>query len=313
MAISRDAQTGLNVAGGAVQGVGSMFGPYGALIGGVVGGGMSLMSQMLGEAPEVKGPSGGQRAAASMALQNASDIASRQGMSSAQVSRMRQLSGMDEAAQLQMLNVLEKSENLSPLAKEQIAKGVIKDVAKQQANMKKQLANLDIAAEREREQSLIAATDNASRTATVVQQTEQRQQALEDAWEQTRWQNFNKGMTGIAEFAGGMGEYLQENPNAPKWSWTQPTKEERQDAVDKKVAQSSGIASAFDGLGDAFKADPYLSSIDSLDVARDGMQSEYFPMVEVETRSYGDRRKDNRADPIYTGVYTGNWDTVNLD
>lgn len=256
MALNKDAQTGLSVAGGATQAAGSFFGPYGALIGGVLGGGMSALSGILGEAPEVQGPTGGQRASASLALMNASEIASRKGMSSDQMSRMRQLSSVDETAQLQLLNTLEQTERLSPLAKEAVSIGVIKEAMNRQVDIGKQLANLDIAAEREREQSLIAAADSASRTATVVQQAKQRQQTIEDMWEQTRWQNFNKGMTGIGDFAGGIMELVTENPDLPMWSWKSPTKAEKQAKVDPKVAETAGIAGALKGID--IGRDPYL-------------------------------------------------------
>lgn len=245
--MASNAQTGLNVAGGIMPmvggGVGAAFGPAGASIGsmagGAIGGILSMIGNLTAQTPKAIGPTGAQKSILSSSLYNLNKLQSQQGMTSAQVNRMYELSGQQDLAQLQLINALDKTENMSPLAREAIAEGIIKETTQRQLDMGKQLANMDIEAESRREQSLIGATEAASGIATNVQLALEKKQAMDDLWEQTKWTNIGKNLEGIAGIMDAGAEYLSKGDLKWAWGGTQKTKAQK---LNEKVGQSSGIA-----------------------------------------------------------------------
>lgn len=215
--------------------IGSIWGPAGATIGGAAGGMtggiLSTISGMLGEKPDSVGPTGAQRSVQSAALFNLSKLMSQNGLTAAQVSRMVELEGQADLASIQLMNVLEQSANMSPLAKEAVANTIVKETAKRGVDTAKNIANLDIQAEREREKALISGTAVASDVSTAIQQALTRQEAQENLWEQTRWQNFAANASAIGETAGALTEYFSEG--TPKWYWGNEPKELR--AIDART------------------------------------------------------------------------------
>lgn len=201
--------------------IGSIWGPAGATVGGaaggITGGILSTISGMLGEKPDSLGPTGAQLSVQSASLFNLSKLMSERGLTAAQVSRMVELEGQADLASIQLMNALEQSANMSPLAKEAVANTIIKEAAKRGVDTAKNIANLDIQAEREREKALIRGTAVASDASTAIQAALTRQEAQENLWEQTRWQNFAANASAIGETAGALTEYFSEG--TPKWSW----------------------------------------------------------------------------------------------
>lgn len=215
--------------------IGSIWGPAGATVGGaaggITGGILSTISGMLGEKPDSVGPTGAQKSVQSAALFNLSKLMSQNGLTAAQVSRMVELEGQADLASIQLMNVLEQSANMSPLAKEAVANTIVKETAKRGVDTAKNIANLDIQAEREREKALISGTAVASDVSTAIQQALTRQEQQENLWEQTRWTNFAANASAIGETAGALTEYFSEG--TPKWSWGNEPKELR--AIDAKT------------------------------------------------------------------------------
>ena len=253
MAIDKKTQTGMNTAASilpvAGTAIGSIWGPAGAAIGssagGMAGGILSTISSMLGETPKTQGPTGAQRSAESAALLNVSKLQSQSGLTSAELNRIYELTGQQDLAQLQLINALNQVQNMSPLAKESITEQILKETTRRQVDTEKQLANLDLQAEREREQALTGAIASASEIASNVQTAIARKEYLDDMWEQTKWENFNKNISGIADTGSALAEYMTENKNL-KWSWKSDPEKERKLGLDKEVAKSSGIASTND-------------------------------------------------------------------
>lgn len=246
--MANNAQTGLNIAGGLAPmvggGLGAIFGgPAGASIGsmagGTAGGILSMIGNLTAQTPKSIGPTGAQKSILSSSLYNMNKLQSQQGMTSGQVNRMYELSGQQDLAQLQLINALDKTENMSPLAREAIAEGIIKETSQRQLDMGKQLANMDIEAESRREQTLIGTTQAASGIATDVQLAMERKQAVEDLWEQTKWTNIGKNLEGVSKIMDSGAEYLGKGDLKWAWGGTQKTKAQ---TLNQKVAQSSGIA-----------------------------------------------------------------------
>lgn len=242
--------------------IGSIWGPAGATVGGaaggITGGILSTISGMLGEKPDSVGPTGAQKSVQSAALFNLSKLMSQNGLTAAQVSRMVELEGQADLASIQLMNVLEQSANMSPLAKEAVANTIVKETAKRGVDTAKNIANLDIQAEREREKALISGTAVASDVSTAIQQALTRQEAQENLWEQTRWTNFAANASAIGETAGALTEYFSEG--TPKWTWDKnPNKfntAEQQKSVDMSVASKAGILGAMESNANP-KNDPF--------------------------------------------------------
>lgn len=227
--------------------IGSVWGPAGATVGGaaggITGGILSTISGMLGEKPDSVGPTGAQKSVQSAALFNLSKLMSQNGLTAAQVSRMVELEGQADLASIQLMNVLEQSANMSPLAKEAVANTIVKETAKRGVDTAKNIANLDIQAEREREKALISGTAVASDVSTAIQQALTRQEQQENLWEQTRWTNFAANASAIGETAGALTEYFSEG--TPKWSW-----DKNKPLTDKPTDETYGLTkSKMDELG----------------------------------------------------------------
>lgn len=227
--------------------IGSVWGPAGATVGGaaggITGGILSTISGMLGEKPDSLGPTGAQLSAQSASLFNLSKLMSQSGLTAAQVSRMVELEGQADLASIQLMNVLEQSANMSPLAKEAVANTIVKETAKRGVDTAKNIANLDIQAEREREKALISGTAVASDVSTAIQIALTKQEAQENLWEQTRWTNFAANASAIGETAGALTEYFSEG--TPKWSW-----DKNKPLTDKPTDETYGLTkSKMDELG----------------------------------------------------------------
>jgi len=251
MALDKKQQGTMNTVAGVLPiagtAIGSIWGPAGATVGGaaggITGGILSTISGMLGEKPDSLGPTGAQLSAQSASLFNLSKLMSQSGLTAAQVSRMVELEGQADLASIQLMNVLEQSANMSPLAKEAVANTIVKETAKRGVDTAKNIANLDIQAEREREKALISGTAVASDVSTAIQIALTKQEAQENLWEQTRWTNFAANASAIGETAGALTEYFSEG--TPKWSW-----DKNKPLTDKPTDETYGLTkSKMDELG----------------------------------------------------------------
>jgi len=316
--MANNAQTGLNVAGGIMPmiggGVGAAFGPAGSAIGsmagGALGGILSMIGNLTAQTPKAVGPTGAQKSILSSSLYNINKLQSQQGMTSAQVNRMYELSGQQDLAQLQLINALDKTENMSPLAREAIAEGIIKETSQRQLDMSKQLANIDIEAESRREHTLIGATEAASGIATNVQLAMEKKQAMDDLWEQTKWTNIGKNLEGIAGIMDAGAEYLGKGDLKWAWGGTQKTKAQ---TLNQKVAQGSGIAGTPEmgliGKSTGITTDMNIAKARVAEIANSGGTTIGMPTTPT-TRSgsngseaLGIGTLNTRKVPVYQSVY----------
>jgi hypothetical protein len=189
-AISSGAATGLGF------GIGSLFG--GPMVGGMIGAGagtlLSGLFNLGAEAPEIPGPTGGQKAAAA-GLQTTLGQALRQrGLTAGQVSRQYQAAGLQQETLSQQIGTLDRMA-ATPFEREGLARVLLGEARRTSTSLRRDIAELDIEADLRRTQQIATISKALAGVSSDIQRIQTEKELARQRFEAAKWQNFSKMTT----------------------------------------------------------------------------------------------------------------------